>query len=65
MTGFYITDDNCEYEVYYEKHGKPPKTQLMGRCIRSTVREPPFNPFPIIDGQIERNLNAHTWKKIS
>jgi len=64
MVGTYQTIDGCQYRVFMGKTGKPPKSQLMGQCIKSTVREGPFDEFPIVDGQIEKNTRHHYWIKL-
>lgn len=65
MVGVYQTLDGCEYEVFIHQPDKRIKPEVKVRCIKSTAREGPFKPFNPVDGQIERNLTAKTWKKIS
>ena len=65
MTGIYETLDGCQYEVFIHQPDKRKAGETKMRCIKSSIREGPFEPFKPIDGQIERNLLAHTWKKIA
>lgn len=65
MTGIYETLDGCQYEVFIHQPDKRIKPETKIRCVKSTIRDGPFESFKPLDGQIERNLNAHTWKKIA
>ena len=65
MTGTYQTNDGCIYRVFEQKYGKPAKLTLMAICEKSSVKEGPFKAFPLIKGQIERNLNSKNWTKLT
>lgn len=64
MTGTYQTDDNCVYEVYYHKTGKPVKIELMAKCIKSTVRQGDQEPFIIKEENILRNVRHNLWTRL-
>lgn len=64
MIGIYETIDQCRYEVFITKHGKPAKDTLMAKCIHSTVPGSVNEAFALIDGQLINNIRLNTWKKI-
>lgn len=65
MVGIYETLDGCQYEVFIHQPDKRIKPEVKVRCIKSTAREGPFAAFTPVPGQIERNIKANSWKKIS
>jgi hypothetical protein len=65
MIGIYETLDGSQYEVFLHKPDERKAGEIRIKCIKSTVRQGPFDHFYLVDGQLKRNIDANTWKKIA